>query len=56
MIHPVVYYPLKPELDAAMVEELVRTSRRLLLRIPEVFTVRSGRNLAPDSQWQAASR
>ena len=52
MIHHVVYYQLKPEVDAAMVEELVRTSRRLLLRIPEVFTVRSGRNLAPDSQWQ----
>ena len=52
MIHHVVYYQLKPEVDAAMVEELVRTSRSLLLRIPEVLNVRSGRNLAPDSQWQ----
>jgi hypothetical protein len=24
----------------------------LLLRIPEVLSVRSGRNLDPDSQWQ----
>jgi hypothetical protein len=52
MIHHVVYYQLRPEVDAAMVEELVRTSRSLLLRIPEVLNVRSGRNLAPDSQWQ----
>ncbi len=52
MIHHVVYYQLKPEVDAAMVEELVRTSRSLLLRIPEVLNVRSGRNLDPDSQWQ----
>jgi hypothetical protein len=52
MIHHVVYFQLKPEVDAALVEELVRTSRSLLLRIPEVLSVRSGRNLDPASQWQ----
>jgi hypothetical protein len=52
MIHHVVYFQLKPEVDSAMVEELVRTSRSLLLRIPEVMSVRSGRNLDPESQWQ----
>jgi len=34
MIHHVVYFQLKPEVDAAMVEELVRVSRSLLLKIP----------------------
>ena len=52
MIHHVVYFQLKPEVDAVMVEELVRASRSLLLKIPEVLSVRSGRNLSPDSQWQ----
>jgi hypothetical protein len=51
MIHHVVYFQLKPEVEAATVEELVRTSRSLLLRIPEVMSVRSGRNLDPASQW-----
>lgn len=52
MIHHVVYFQLKPEADAGVVEELVRTSRSLLLRIPEVLSVRSGRNLDANSQWQ----
>lgn len=51
MIHHVVYFQLKPEVDAAQVEELVRVSRSLLLKIPEVLSVRSGRNLDRDSQW-----
>ena len=51
MIHNVAYFQLKPEVDAAMVEELVRVSRSLLLKIPEILSVRSGRNLDRDSQW-----
>jgi hypothetical protein len=51
MIYHVVYFQLMPEVDAARLEELVRTSRSLLLKIPEVLIVRSGRNLDPDSQW-----
>ncbi|MBC8125763.1 MAG: Dabb family protein [Gloeobacteraceae cyanobacterium ES-bin-144] len=52
MIHHVAYFQLKPEVNATMIEELVRTSRSMLLRIPEILSVRSGRNLNPDSQWQ----
>lgn len=52
MIHHVVYFQLKPEVDATTVEDLMRSSRSLLLRIPEVLSVRSGRNLDPESQWQ----
>jgi len=51
MINHVVYFQLKNEVDAAALEELVRTSRSLLLKIPEVLSVKSGRNLDPDSQW-----
>ncbi len=52
MIHHVVYFQLKPEVGAETLEELVRNSRSLLLKIPEVLTVRSGRNLDPSGQWQ----
>lgn len=52
MVHHVAYFQLKPEVDAAALENLVRTSRTLLLKIPEVLAVRSGRNIDPDSKWQ----
>ncbi len=52
MIHHVAYFQLKPGVDPATMEELVRTSRSLLLKIPEVRVVRSGRNIDRDSQWQ----
>ena len=52
MIHHVVHFQLVPEVDKAGMEEMVRSSRSLLLRIPEVLAVRSGRNLDPESRWQ----
>ncbi|MEO8615188.1 MAG: Dabb family protein [Luteolibacter sp.] len=52
MIYHIVYFQLKPEVDVALMEELVRTSRSLLLKIPEVLSVRSGRNVVLESQWQ----
>ena len=52
MIHHVVLFQLTPETDAETVETMVRSSRSLLLKIPEVLAVRSGRNVDPDSQWQ----
>lgn len=52
MIHHVVYFQLNPEVDQSALEEMVRTSRSLLLKIPEVLGVRSGRNLDRESQWQ----
>jgi hypothetical protein len=51
MIHHVVFFELKPEVDATTLETLVRTSRSLLLKIPEVLSVRSGRNVDPASPW-----
>jgi hypothetical protein len=52
MIHRVVFVQLKPGVDSAGLEELVRVSRSLLLKIPEVLNVRSGRNTDPNSPWQ----
>jgi hypothetical protein len=52
MIHHVVYFQLRPGVDSATLEDLVRNSRSLLLKIPEVLSVRSGRNIDPAAQWQ----
>ncbi len=52
MIHHAVHFQLIGGADQTTLEELVRTSRSQLLRIPEVLAVRSGRNLLPESPWQ----
>ncbi|MFT4176660.1 MAG: Dabb family protein [Luteolibacter sp.] len=53
MIHHVVSFQLNPEVNPAdALEELVRASRSMLLKIPEVLSVKSGRNLDPESPWQ----
>ena len=51
MIHHVVHFQLVAGADPTTLEQLVRTSRSQLLRIPEVLAVRSGRNLDPCSPW-----
>ena len=51
MIHHVVFFQLTPDVDPERLETLVRTSRSLLLKIPEVLSVRSGRNVDPGSPW-----
>ncbi len=52
MIHHVIYFQLNETAKAKVLEEMVRASRSWLLKIPEVLSVRSGRNLDPESQWQ----
>ncbi len=52
MIHHVIYLQLNDPKDTAVLEEMVRAARTWLLKIPEVLSVKSGRNLDPESQWQ----
>jgi hypothetical protein len=52
MIHHVAHFQLVGGADPTTLEELVRTSRSQLLKIPEVLAVKSGRNLDPQSPWQ----
>lgn len=52
MVHHAIYYELRDKADDATLQEMVRASRTWLLKITEVLTVRSGRSLDPDSQWQ----
>lgn len=53
MIHHVIYLRLSEKVDSTVLEGMVRASRTRLLEIPEVLSVRSGRNLDPNSQWQS---
>ncbi|MDP4625711.1 MAG: Dabb family protein [Akkermansiaceae bacterium] len=52
MVQHVIYLQLNEPLEKGKLEEMVRASKSWLLKIPEVLSVRSGRNLVPDSQWQ----
>lgn len=51
MIHHLLFFKLKPEVDAAGLEEMIRTSRSILLKVPEVLSVRSGRSIDRESEW-----
>ncbi len=52
MVHHVIYFQLSETTGKDVLQEMVRASRTWLLKIPEVLSVRSGRNLDPESQWQ----
>ncbi len=51
MIYHVVFFKLKPEVDEPKLDEIIRTTRSMLLKIPEVLSVKSGRNIEPGSEW-----
>ncbi len=51
MIDHIVFYKLRSDVDESRLEEMVRTTRSILLKIPEVLTVHSGRNVDPESEW-----
>ena len=51
MIHHLLFFKLKPEVDAAALEEAIRSTRSILLKIPEVLSVRSGRAVKEGSEW-----
>ncbi|MBT8044908.1 MAG: Dabb family protein [Verrucomicrobiae bacterium] len=51
MIQHVVFFKLKPEVDSHKLEEMIRSTRSMLLKIPEVLSVRSGRNIDTKAEW-----
>ena len=51
MIAHIAFYKLQPEVDAERLENMVRGTRSLLLKIPEVLSVHSGRNTDQESEW-----
>ena len=51
MIDRIMFYQLRADVDSTRLEEMVRTTRSILLKIPEVLSVHSGRNVDQESQW-----
>ena len=51
MVYHVAFYKLRAEVTPEKLEEMIRSTRSQLVRVPEVLTVRSGKKIAPDSEW-----
>jgi hypothetical protein len=51
MVHHITLYKLQPEVTLANLEQLIISTRMILLKIPEILSVKCGRNLDPNSEW-----
>ena len=51
MIDHILFYKVRSDVDGARLEEMVRSTRSILLKIPEVLSVHSGRNVDQESEW-----
>jgi hypothetical protein len=51
MVHHVALYKLRPETSEENVEEMIRKTRSLLLKIPEALSVRSGKRISAETAW-----
>jgi hypothetical protein len=52
MVHHISLYKFSEEPTPEMLEELMRTTRIQLLKIPEVLNVRCGKRILPENEWQ----
>ena len=52
MIHHLVLFKLKPDVDDEKIEWMMRQTRILLLKIPEVLNVKCGKPVTPDAPWK----
>jgi hypothetical protein len=51
MIHHLVLCKLKPDVDDAKIEWMMRETRMRLLKIPEVRAVRCGKRIDKEQEW-----
>jgi hypothetical protein len=51
MIHHLVLFKLKPEVDSEKLDTILRQTRAQLLKIGDVLTLRCGKNLDSKSDW-----
>jgi hypothetical protein len=52
MIHHLVLFKLKPEVDDEKIEWIMRQTRIQLLKIPEVLNIKCGKPVEPGAAWQ----
>jgi len=51
MVHHVTLYQLQPGVTPAKLESLMISTRMALLKIPEILSVKCGKNIDPESEW-----
>jgi len=51
MIHNITLFKLQPQVTPAKLEQLMMSTRMTLLKIPEILSVRCGKNIDPSSEW-----
>ena len=51
MVHHVALYKLQPGLPPNTLDDMIRRTRSLLLKIPEVLAVRTGKGIEKDCEW-----
>ncbi len=51
MVHHVTLFKLHPSVTPAKLEQMMMTTRMSLLKIPEILSVRCGKNIDLKSEW-----
>ena len=51
MVHHVTLFKLKPEVTPEKLERMMMTTRMSLLKIPEILSVRCGKNIDEKGEW-----
>ncbi len=51
MVHHISLFKLKPEITPARVEEMMMKTRMQLLKIPEVLSIKCGKQINPEMGW-----
>ena len=52
MVHHVSLFKLKPEVTPEQLESMMMTTRMSLLKIPEILSVKCGKNIDPKNEWR----
>ena len=51
MVHHIVLFKLKPEVTNEKLETMMMSTRMMLLKIPEVLSVKCGKKINPSADW-----
>jgi hypothetical protein len=51
MIHHIELFKLRPEVTPVRLEEMMMNTRMILLKIPEVLSVKCGKKVDPKNEW-----
>jgi hypothetical protein len=51
MVHHVTLFKLQPQVTSDKLEQMMRNTRMNLLKIPEILSVRCGKNIDKKSEW-----